>query len=163
MTSIKIDPYLNIDAGLMSPYEHGETFVLDDGGETDLDLGNYERFLDLSLTRDHNITTGKVYAKVLAKGCTCLANLVCGADASGRAASAEAVVRAGAIPRICEVVRAHSHAPSVVQSGCVALHNLAGLGYAAACRDAGAVTLVEAARRDWPGAGVEMLWAALQS
>ena len=67
VTSIKIDPYLNTDAGTMSPFEHGETFVLDDGGETDLDLGNYERFLDLSLTRDHNITTGKVYAKVLAK------------------------------------------------------------------------------------------------
>ena len=67
VTSIKIDPYLNTDAGTMSPFEHGETFVLDDGGETDLDLGNYERFLDLSLTRDHNITTGKVYAKVLAR------------------------------------------------------------------------------------------------
>ena len=46
---IKIDPYLNVDAGTMSPFEHGETFVLDDGGETDLDLGNYERFLDISL------------------------------------------------------------------------------------------------------------------
>lgn len=67
VTSIKIDPYLNTDAGTMSPFEHGETFVLDDGGETDLDLGNYERFLDLSLTRDHNVTTGKVYAKVLAR------------------------------------------------------------------------------------------------
>ena len=67
VTSIKIDPYLNTDAGTMSPFEHGETFVLDDGGETDLDLGNYERFLDLALTRDHNITTGKVYAKVLAR------------------------------------------------------------------------------------------------
>ena len=48
VTSIKIDPYLNTDAGTMSPFEHGETFVLDDGGETDLDLGNYERFLDLA-------------------------------------------------------------------------------------------------------------------
>jgi len=65
VTSIKIDPYLNIDAGTMSPYEHGEVYVLDDGGECDLDLGNYERFLDVSLTRDHNITTGKVYKKVL--------------------------------------------------------------------------------------------------
>jgi CTP synthase len=45
----------------MSPFEHGETYVLDDGGESDLDLGNYERFVDVSLTRDHNITTGKVY------------------------------------------------------------------------------------------------------
>ncbi|CAN1828609.1 CTP synthase [Linum perenne] len=61
VTSIKIDPYLNTDAGTMSPFEHGEVFVLDDGGEVDLDLGNYERFLDLKLTRDNNITTGKIY------------------------------------------------------------------------------------------------------
>lgn len=65
VTAIKIDPYLNIDAGTMSPYEHGEVYVLDDGGEVDLDLGNYERFLDVTLTRRHNITTGKVYQKVL--------------------------------------------------------------------------------------------------
>src|SRR4051794_15623853 len=51
----------------MSPYEHGEVYVLDDGGESDLDLGNYERFLETRLTRDHNITTGKVYAQVIAK------------------------------------------------------------------------------------------------
>jgi CTP synthase (UTP-ammonia lyase) len=61
VTSIKIDPYLNTDAGTMSPFEHGEVFVLDDGGEVDLDLGNYERFLDSTLTRDNNITTGKIY------------------------------------------------------------------------------------------------------
>ncbi|KAI7747564.1 hypothetical protein M8C21_030006 [Ambrosia artemisiifolia] len=61
VTSIKIDPYLNKDAGTMSPFEHGEVFVLDDGGEVDLDLGNYERFLDVKLTRDNNITTGKIY------------------------------------------------------------------------------------------------------
>ncbi|KAF6135212.1 hypothetical protein GIB67_035283 [Kingdonia uniflora] len=60
VTSIKIDPYLNIDAGTMSPFEHGEVFVLDDGGEVDLDLGNYERFLDVKLTRDNNITMGKI-------------------------------------------------------------------------------------------------------
>ncbi len=65
VTSIKIDPYLNSDAGTMSPFEHGEVFVLDDGGEADLDLGNYERFLDVSLTRDHNLTTGKVYSAVI--------------------------------------------------------------------------------------------------
>ena len=65
VTSIKIDPYLNVDAGTMSPYEHGETFVLDDGGETDLDLGNYERFLDVTLTNRHNITTGKIYNEVI--------------------------------------------------------------------------------------------------
>ena len=65
VTSVKIDPYLNVDAGTMSPFEHGEVFVLDDGGEVDLDLGNYERFLDIALTRDNNITTGKVYATVV--------------------------------------------------------------------------------------------------
>lgn len=65
VTSIKIDPYLNSDAGTMSPFEHGEVFVLDDGGEVDLDLGNYERFLDINLTRDNNITTGKIYSKVI--------------------------------------------------------------------------------------------------
>ncbi|PON51230.1 CTP synthase [Parasponia andersonii] len=64
VTSIKIDPYLNTDAGTMSPFEHGEVFVLDDGGEVDLDLGNYERFLDTTLTRDNNITTGKIYQVV---------------------------------------------------------------------------------------------------
>ena len=61
------DPYLNVDAGTMSPFEHGEVFVLDDGGEADLDLGNYERFLDLSLSRDNNLTTGKVYQSVIAR------------------------------------------------------------------------------------------------
>jgi len=67
VTSIKIDPYLNCDAGTMSPYQHGEVFVLDDGGEVDLDLGNYERFLDTHLGSDHNITTGKVYKAVIEK------------------------------------------------------------------------------------------------
>lgn len=67
VTCIKIDPYLNCDAGTMSPFEHGEVYVLDDGGEVDLDIGNYERFLDLSLSKDHNITTGKVYTNVLQK------------------------------------------------------------------------------------------------
>ncbi len=67
VTAVKIDPYLNIDAGTMNPFEHGEVFVLDDGGEADLDLGNYERFLDLHLARDNNITTGKVYRNVIEK------------------------------------------------------------------------------------------------
>ncbi|XP_064606995.1 CTP synthase 1-like isoform X2 [Liolophura sinensis] len=67
VTSIKIDPYINIDAGTFSPYEHGEVFVLDDGGEVDLDLGNYERFLDIKLHRDNNITTGKIYQHVINK------------------------------------------------------------------------------------------------
>ncbi|XP_034247518.1 CTP synthase 1 [Thrips palmi] len=67
VTCIKIDPYINIDAGTFSPYEHGETYVLDDGGEVDLDLGNYERFLDITLHRDNNITTGKIYQQVISK------------------------------------------------------------------------------------------------
>lgn len=67
VTSIKIDPYINIDAGTFSPYEHGEVFVLDDGGEVDLDLGNYERFLDITLHRENNITTGKIYKQVIEK------------------------------------------------------------------------------------------------
>ena len=67
VTAVKIDPYLNTDAGTMSPFEHGEVFVLDDGGEVDLDLGNYERFLDVCLTKENNITTGKVYENVIQK------------------------------------------------------------------------------------------------
>ena len=65
VTAVKVDPYLNIDAGTMNPYEHGEVYVLDDGGEVDLDLGNYERFMDLNLGRNNNITTGKVYRSVI--------------------------------------------------------------------------------------------------
>src|SRR5437588_1540461 len=64
---IKLDPYLNVDPGTMSPYQHGEVFVTDDGAETDLDLGHYERFIDESLTRASNVTTGQVYSTVLAK------------------------------------------------------------------------------------------------
>jgi CTP synthase len=67
ITAVKIDPYLNIDAGTMNPAQHGEVFVLKDGGEVDLDLGNYERFLDIELTSPHNITTGKVYRAVIEK------------------------------------------------------------------------------------------------
>ncbi|MCW4047770.1 MAG: CTP synthase [Candidatus Bathyarchaeota archaeon] len=66
-TVIKIDPYVNVDAGTMNPYMHGEVFVTDDGGETDLDLGWYERFLDLSLKRENNLTTGLVYKTVIEK------------------------------------------------------------------------------------------------
>lgn len=63
----KLDPYINVDPGTMSPYQHGEVFVLDDGAETDLDLGHYERFIDISLNRVCNVTTGQVYAEVIAK------------------------------------------------------------------------------------------------
>src|ERR1041384_5314115 len=65
VTAVKMDPYLNIDAGTMNPFEHGEVYVLDDGGEVDLDLGNYERFLDIAVGRDNNITTGKAYRTVI--------------------------------------------------------------------------------------------------
>ncbi|CDU85177.1 CTP synthase [Plasmodium yoelii 17X] len=67
LTTIKIDPYLNVDAGTMSPYEHGEVYVLEDGGEADLDLGNYERFLNIKLTYKNNITSGKIYEQVIKK------------------------------------------------------------------------------------------------
>ncbi|KDQ60060.1 hypothetical protein JAAARDRAFT_594888 [Jaapia argillacea MUCL 33604] len=67
VTAIKIDPYMNIDAGTMRPTEHGEVYVLNDGGEVDLDLGNYERYLDVTLCRDNNITTGKIYREVIEK------------------------------------------------------------------------------------------------
>lgn len=63
----KLDPYLNVDPGTMSPYQHGEVFVLDDGAETDLDLGHYERFIDIRLTKESNLTSGQIYAEVIAK------------------------------------------------------------------------------------------------
>jgi len=63
----KLDPYLNVDPGTMNPFEHGEVFVTEDGAETDLDIGHYERFLDRDLTREANVTTGKVYSSVMAK------------------------------------------------------------------------------------------------
>ena len=63
----KLDPYLNVDPGTMSPYQHGEVFVTDDGAETDLDLGHYERFTGRPATRTDNITTGRIYQEILAK------------------------------------------------------------------------------------------------
>lgn len=63
----KFDPYINVDPGTMSPYQHGEVFVTDDGAETDLDLGHYERFIDENLSKESNITTGKIYSNVIAK------------------------------------------------------------------------------------------------
>jgi CTP synthase len=67
VTLQKFDPYLNVDPGTMSPFQHGEVFVTDDGAETDLDLGHYERFLDEDLTRDHNVTAGQIYDTILAR------------------------------------------------------------------------------------------------
>src|SRR6516165_3140858 len=66
VTMQKLDPYINVDPGTMNPFEHGEVFVTDDGGETDLDLGHYERFVDVALTRRSNATTGSIYQSVLA-------------------------------------------------------------------------------------------------
>ena len=63
----KLDPYLDVDPGTMSPYQHGEVFVTNDGAETDLDLGHYERFVDEDLSAASNVTTGKVYSEVIAK------------------------------------------------------------------------------------------------
>ena len=65
VSCVKIDPYVNYDAGTMNPIAHGEVFVTDDGGECDMDIGNYERFLDVAMTKDHNITTGRIYSKVI--------------------------------------------------------------------------------------------------
>ena len=67
VTIQKFDPYINVDPGTMSPYQHGEVFVTDDGTETDLDLGHYERFIDNNLNKYSNVTTGKIYSEVLRK------------------------------------------------------------------------------------------------
>ena len=67
VSAMKVDPYLNVDAGTMNPVTHGEVFVTDDGGEIDMDLGTYERFLDISLSRGHNTTTGQIYTTVINK------------------------------------------------------------------------------------------------
>src|SRR2546428_8351359 len=67
ITLQKLDPYLNVDAGTMSPFQHGEVFVTDDGAETDLDLGHYERFADMSLGRRNNVTAGQIYAAIVEK------------------------------------------------------------------------------------------------
>jgi len=67
VTVVKLDPYLNVDPGTMSPYQHGEVFVTKDGGETDLDLGHYERFIDVELTRDSNVTAGQAYLELITR------------------------------------------------------------------------------------------------
>ena len=67
ITFLKLDPYINVDPGTMNPYQHGEVFVTEDGAETDLDLGHYERFTSLSLTKESNYTTGRIYNSVITK------------------------------------------------------------------------------------------------
>src|SRR5688572_10728548 len=67
VTHMKLDPYVNVDPGTMSPYQHGEVFVTDDGAETDLDLGHYERFTSARLSRRSNLTTGRIYQSVIEK------------------------------------------------------------------------------------------------
>ncbi|EKD48303.1 MAG: CTP synthetase, partial [uncultured bacterium] len=64
---MKLDPYLNVDPGTMSPFQHGEVFVTNDGAETDLDLGHYERFIDVALSKESSVTNGKIYTEVLEK------------------------------------------------------------------------------------------------
>src|ERR1044072_2120987 len=64
---LKLDPYINVDPGTMSPFQHGEVFVTDDGAETDLDLGHYERFVRTTMTKRNNFTTGKIYENVIKK------------------------------------------------------------------------------------------------
>src|SRR5436190_7306675 len=67
VTMMKFDPYINVDPGTMSPFQHGEVYVTDDGAETDLDLGHYERFVDRSLSQANNVTTGRIYLNVITK------------------------------------------------------------------------------------------------
>ena len=67
VTMCKLDPYINVDPGTMNPFEHGEVFVTEDGGETDLDLGHYERFTHAPLSRDNNLTTGRIYEQIILK------------------------------------------------------------------------------------------------
>ena len=67
VTLLKLDPYINVDPGTMSPFQHGEVFVTEDGAETDLDLGHYERFVRTTMTRRNNFTTGRVYEEVIRK------------------------------------------------------------------------------------------------
>src|SRR5438128_5764282 len=67
VTNIKLDPYINVDPGTMSPFQHGEVFVTEDGAETDLDLGHYERFVDVGMARRNNFTTGQIYESVIRK------------------------------------------------------------------------------------------------
>src|ERR1700735_526122 len=67
VTIMKFDPYLNVDPGTMSPFQHGEVFVTDDGAETDLDLGHYERFTHARMTRDNNCTAGRIYERIITK------------------------------------------------------------------------------------------------
>src|SRR6266487_1827044 len=67
VTLLKMDPYINVDPGTMNPLQHGEVFVTDDGAETDLDLGHYERFVSTRMTRLNNITTGQIYSSVISK------------------------------------------------------------------------------------------------
>src|SRR6266849_2404639 len=67
VTNLKLDPYINVDPGTMSPFQHGEVFVTEDGAETDLDLGHYERFTHAKLSRDNNWTTGRIYETILTK------------------------------------------------------------------------------------------------
>ena len=67
VTLLKLDPYINVDPGTMSPFQHGEVFVTDDGAETDLDLGHYERFVRTTMTQDNNFTTGQIYESVIRK------------------------------------------------------------------------------------------------
>src|SRR5207253_430904 len=67
ITHLKLDPYINVDPGTMSPFQHGEVYVTDDGGETDLDLGHYERFSSAKMSRNNNVTTGRIYLNVINK------------------------------------------------------------------------------------------------
>ena len=70
VTLLKMDPYINVDPGTMSPFQHGEVYVTDDGAETDLDLGHYERYVSTAMGRKNNCTTGQIYETVISQGAT---------------------------------------------------------------------------------------------
>ena len=116
----KLDPYLNVDPGTMNPFQHGEVFVTDDGTETDLDVGHYERFLDIRLGGEANVTTGQIYSSVIAKerrgeylGDTTRPGLTPVAAAGFLLAVASAV----SLARFGEAENPHEHPPGHAEPG----------------------------------------------
>ena len=103
----KLDPYLNVDPGTMSPYQHGEVFVTDDGAETDLDLGHYERFAGVTCTKASNYTSGRIYSAVLARGE--------GVVEAGFAAQRRGPLEVGGVAGVGDALGRHREAVQVVR------------------------------------------------
>ena len=99
VASLKMDPYLNVDPGTMSPYQHGEVFVTEDGAETDLDLGHYERFIDRNVTRASNLTTGQIYNAVIAQESSRRSRRSTRSGSFGRSASSPTSLSRGPMSR----------------------------------------------------------------